>query len=850
MAPPQAGYTLLSVDDNSFNLFSLQALLEQLPQCRVINASSGQEALEILGREPVDLILLDIQMPVMNGFELAQHIKVLPQAMDVPIIFLTAFYKSEEFVRQGFDVGAVDYLTKPLDNQQLLNKVRMYLRLIEKERQLRQANTRLRRELEFNRQLMETIPLPLFLKDADGCYLEVNPAFEELVGRTMPELLGKTCREVIAAKWCKTCEDHDQRLLAGKDQTLSCEMQIQRGDGSWADVVFTKSRIEVHEDDFTGIVGVLTDVTERNRAQQEITTQKALLESLLDSIPDIIFIKDGDGSYLGCNRAFEQLVGAKRAEVVGKTDYDLFEQELAAEFHRQDRVMLEHGQARRHDDWVTYPDGRRAMMDTLKTPYCDEHGQMIGLIGVARDITEREQLRQQLEQLSFTLDNSVEAVLIHSIEGEFVYANRAASELYGYTVEELRRDVRLWHVDRQFNPENTRKRLLAVRNKGYFTQEVENCTRDGVVFPGEVRVQNMQYGDQELFLVFVRDLTQEKFARQRRRELLAKKTILENMNDAIFIHDVNGQILEVNENMLRMYGVSAEEALSFDIARDYSAPDNDFTLLPTMWQQVVQGEVRRFEWHARRPHDGSSFYVDVILRKISLDERDVILASVRDITEQKQLRDNTLASLKEKEMLLKEIHHRVKNNMQIVSSLLNLQSLHSSDDARVVEVLEECQSRIRSMALIHEKLYQSDTLARIDFAGYVRTLCQNLFRTYKANAQAISLEVDVADVTFSINTAIPLGLILNELISNALKHAFADREKGVLFIRLQPQSGGRYLLEVQDDGVGFPAGFLLQGQGSLGMELIHTLSEQLSGSVRLGNTHDSGGYVVVEFEEA
>ncbi|QJW95803.1 sensor histidine kinase [Frigoriglobus tundricola] len=213
-----------------------------------------------------------------------------------------------------------------------------------------------------------------------------------------------------------------------------------------------------------------------------------------------------------------------------------------------------------------------------------------------------------------------------------------------------------------------------------------------------------------------------------------------------------------------------------------------------------------------------------------------------DITERKRTEELIKASLREKEVLLKEIHHRVKNNLQIVSALLELQSRQTTDRA-AVEMFRESRGRVKSMALIHERLYRSLDLARVDFAEYTRQLAGDLFRTYKVSGD-IRLEIDVDIPALSIDIAIPCGLLLNELISNCLKHAFAAAADGCIRVALHRERGTN-VVTVADDGVGFPAGTDFRNSTSFGLQLVNTLVEQLAGESVM--TADRGTTVTVRF---
>jgi two-component sensor histidine kinase/ActR/RegA family two-component response regulator len=203
--------------------------------------------------------------------------------------------------------------------------------------------------------------------------------------------------------------------------------------------------------------------------------------------------------------------------------------------------------------------------------------------------------------------------------------------------------------------------------------------------------------------------------------------------------------------------------------------------------------------------------------------------------ERKRVEEKLRASLDEKESLLREIHHRVKNNLQFVSSLLKLQS-DQIKDPQALRIFKEAQDRVRSMALIHEKLYRFSDLARIDFADYIRSLSAYLFSAYARSGNAINLGIHVENVCLRMDSAIPCGLLIHELVSNSLKHAF-PAGKGEIRIDLHPEGGQRYLLTVADDGVGCPENFDISRTPSLGMQLVNALVDQLEGDIEFANHH-------------
>jgi PAS domain S-box-containing protein len=212
------------------------------------------------------------------------------------------------------------------------------------------------------------------------------------------------------------------------------------------------------------------------------------------------------------------------------------------------------------------------------------------------------------------------------------------------------------------------------------------------------------------------------------------------------------------------------------------------------------------------------------------------LSSGEDISERRLAEDQIKASLDEKEVLLKEIHHRVKNNMQVITSLLSLQS-DIIKDQQHADMFRESQERIRAMALIHEKLYRFRDLARVDFNEYIKSLINSLFRSHGIDTGRIVMKVKVEDVSLGIDHAIPCGLVINELVSNSLKYAFPEDRKGEISVTLRPISEDEIELRVSDDGVGIPEDMDIGSTDSLGLELVTILTEdQLEGKINLDRT--------------
>ena len=224
-------------------------------------------------------------------------------------------------------------------------------------------------------------------------------------------------------------------------------------------------------------------------------------------------------------------------------------------------------------------------------------------------------------------------------------------------------------------------------------------------------------------------------------------------------------------------------------------------------------------------YDDPDLYNETDLEILSFVSDEIALA-----IEHKKAEDQIINSLKEKEILLMEVHHRVKNNMQIISSLLKLQAGYVKDK-QALELFKNSQNRVKSMSLIHEKIYRSKDLASVDFEDYVKSLSYNLFSTYGINTNKVKLELKVAKHSIDMNKAIPCGLIVNELLSNSLKHAFPKGRSGKIVVGLSINKNDEFELTVEDNGIGMQKEIDLDKLDSLGLQLIDALTSQLKGKI-------------------
>ncbi|MBP1946905.1 sensor histidine kinase [Methanobacterium petrolearium] len=324
----------------------------------------------------------------------------------------------------------------------------------------------------------------------------------------------------------------------------------------------------------------------------------------------------------------------------------------------------------------------------------------------------------------------------------------------------------------------------------------------------------------------------------------SKKTyqcILNTINDAVYVINPEIKFLEVNQGALDMYGYSRQEILGKSLDMLSAPGKNDMTEVVNTGYRALDGETQTFEFWGMRKN-GEIFPKEIKINKGTYFGHDVVVAVARDITNRKEYEKTLKKSLAEKEVMVQEVHHRVKNNMQVISSLLRLQSMYL-DNEKVKNALQESQNRVQSMAMVHEKLYQSKDLSSVDLEGYLHQIMRYLLDNYKMEFHQIKTVIRAEKAEIDVKTASPLGLIVNELITNSLKYAFPEG-KGEITLNVC-LVGDYYHLTVADDGIGLPDDFQLDRTETLGLQLVNRLVGQIDGFITLGE--GKGTKFVIKF---
>jgi len=450
----------------------------------------------------------------------------------------------------------------------------------------------------------------------------------------------------------------------------------------------------------------------------------------------------------------------------------------------------------------------------------------------------------KLQELA--IDNLNDMVVItkapkeQPLESEIVFVNKAFIEFTGYAEEELLGRKPTFLHGPETSTEVKNRIEQQIKKHDSLREEFMNYRKDGSTYWVELDMAPFPTtdGDYEYWVGINRDITKRKIAEQKLEESEKRyRAITELSFDAIFELNLDGTINNCNQRASKLFGYSKQELLGMPIKeltawdkKDLVNEDN------AIGEKTID--------HTSRRKDGSRFPTEVHTRRYQIGGNEQVIAYVRDKTSQKDFENKIRKSLKEKEILLAEIHHRVKNNLAIISGLLQMQAFNTEDE-QLLEKLQESQSRIQSIAMVHEKLYESKSFAEISVDQYIDDLLDVIMNSISSAEKSISIEKDMEHFSMDMSQAIPCGLLLNEIITNSFKHGFRNQKEGRIAISVH-QKDKMVVLSVRDNGVGLPEEFDIKKQSSLGMTLIDTLVKQLEGT--LETSSDNGAVFTVKFE--
>ncbi|MGJ5633710.1 PAS domain S-box protein [Nostoc sp. CALU 1950] len=594
------------------------------------------------------------------------------------------------------------------------------------------------------------------------------------------------------------------------------------------------------------MLGVIIDITDRKQAEAALRESEARFQAFMNNSPVLAWITDTDGHVLYLNRTYLRTFKLLPEQVIGRSISDLYPDEIARQHFDHIRTVTQTNQVLEAIEVAPRPDGSLGEFLVYKFPILGFSAQK--LVGrVAIDITERKILERELAHKQKLLDAFINSapvgITILDRKLRFSFINEALAEINGIPAA-----AHIGKTLRDIVPDLTPKLeqlLQHVLTTGEPILDVE-ITGETPKLPGVIRTWLASYFPIQsevdepisigIVVVETSDVYDELRLRKRAEQMLELQAVItRNMAEGIcLVRATDGVFVYTNPKFEQMFGYEPGELIGQHVSivnygDERTTPQEVNQAIKTA---VIQHDEATYEVQNVKK-DGTPFWSSATTSVFGHPEYGSVLVAVQqDITEQKQAKEKIKASLKEKEVLLKEIHHRVKNNLGIVSSLLQMQCRRTEDPV-VRAILRDSQNRIASIALVHEKLYRSEDLADIDFAQYIPDLTTHLFDSYNVSSSQIQLNIQVDNANLDIETAIPCGLIINELVSNALKYAFAGNRGGEIEVKFYQESEGILTLIIRDNGIGLPENFDGKKAKTLGITLVQGLVKQLRGKLEI-----------------
>ncbi len=775
---------------------------------------------------------------------------------------------------------------------------------------LPQREDSLSKSEEKYRTLIETTRTGFVIISGLGIVLDANDEYVRLTGHTeLKEILGRNVIEWTAEHdRSRNVEALERCFNDGYISGFEVDYIDREGKTIPIEV---NARMTGSGDDLQ-ILTLCRNISDRKEAEKKIQQSRRTLQQIIEFLPDATFVIDAEKKVIAWNLALEEMTGVTKDDILGKGDY-AYSVPFYGEKRpimidlisvRNPDIECRYDFIERQGDTlyseVFLPSlygGRGAFVSVKASPLFDEEGMFNGAIESVRDITAnkraQEEVRKSEERFRSLIDNSPVAISINDPDETFIYVNNKFVDMFGYTLEDCPDVMTWWRLAcpdsdyREQTRSNWNRSFEESRLFGtdMLPLEARVACKLGIMKDIEFRYTTIH--DQGI--CFYYDVTQRKRAEELlhlQRDLGIELNLITDLQEALgLILNTVSMIEGVDCGIIYLidpssgdlvsqctFGLSPEEAEMESFFRHDTENVRIIMAGKPIYLAITEETIQNLgilysPEHARLylslksmaiipiQHLGTSIAaintgsrIHTLIPEASRNALEAIGSMIGNTIARLRSIEQIKSSLREKEVLLKEIHHRVKNNLQIITSLLNLQS-RSIHDEESLKQFTNAKNRVRAMALIHEKLYQSGDYARINLPQYVSTMLGELWANYQIPGHPIGRECDMEDVILTLDQAIPCGLIINEVITNSLKYAFPGEPKSdaVIKISARRDAGGYVEIVISDNGIGMAEEVDVANSRTFGLTLINLLTTQIGGKVTIDR--DNGTKVTIRFRE-
>jgi PAS domain S-box-containing protein len=713
---------------------------------------------------------------------------------------------------------------------------------------LEKAELQLRETREQNKLLasiIEQASLPFSIGNPDGSFGLMNRAFEDLVGYTRDELATLTWSQALTPPEWQQFERSILKNLDISGKPAKYEKEYIRKNGTRVPVELLTSVVRDTKGNPLFYFAFITDLTERKKIQSNLVFQAILLNNISDAVISL----DTGFRITSWNPAAETMYGWTPGEALGKPSVEVLKSDSSKEEDLAGWDRLQDGKIVRTELIHHRKDGTAFWVDSVSQALHDHGGRVIGYLSVNRNITHRKgievALKESEEKFRIIATNTPDHILMQDRDLRYTLV---INPQIGLSEKEM-----LGKTDHDFLlPDDAetitkiKKNVMESRNAAHSNLALRNRSGETEYFEGTYVPKTDLEGNVNGIIGYFSNVTlRHRMESDLMNALSLINASLESTADGLLVMDNAGKITSYNRNFQEMWKIPGPVMES----------RNEIQLLEYLLMQVQDPDnfLEQFFELDRHPDRESYDMVELVNGRIferfskpQKIENSTVgrVWSFRDVTDRKRSEQRIIDSLNEKEVLLREIHHRVKNNLQLVSGLLDMTRMRTNDPVTQT-ILTDMMLKIQTMAQIHTRLYESREFGKINIKEQILDQVSSLSSVYSPKGHDITCEINSGEIVIPVDQAIPCALVVNEILSNAYKHAFSGRQQGVISVKAE-QVNDRVRIEIRDDGIGLPEGFDPNMTTSLGVKLIRTLMrQQLRGLFEI-RSHN-GTEVVVEF---
>jgi PAS domain S-box-containing protein len=671
-------------------------------------------------------------------------------------------------------------------------------------------------------------------------WMNVPIRLSELLGESRDKIIGRSVLDYFVEEDRDTINQQWQELISNSTNSFFLFTKMIGADKETIEVQLVCFYPGEFEKNGVDIVAYIQDLTEQNRHVRTIENQVKEHTQFIELLSDGYMLVDSEGRIKEVNNAYCRMTGYSREEVLSMTIFDI-NPDLTADDQQQLIESLRKNQSQSIE--VIHRSRQGSNLELLGTLVALERQDGLYIAGIVKNISEHNAIMRELTKQSVfnskLLESTNDGYILADAKGNILEVNPAYSQMVGYSREELQ-EMTIRELESNFSDEEIFeiiKEAMETGNVKFETSHLDRSGNDVILESSLTLIDNVE--EEPLIVGFVRDITTNILLMNKIKESEERWEGLVKDNPNAVVLTKGEEIIFVNDAVLKLYGIDKESEIVGHFLLEFIHPDD---------REKVKSRLRNLNAGGSEPpadlrfmrKSGEIRYLEVHSIQARFHGLTAIQSVLHDVTDRVLYKRSIEKSLKQKEVLLEEIHHRVKNNLAVVSGLMELKVMYTQNEELAKELTDSYQ-RIHTMARIHEMMYQNESLEDLQFHELVEQLVGSVLTAYKA--EQVHVSYDLEPVTLTVNDAIPCALILNEVVSNSVRHGFNEYEVAELSLKMEQQNG-LVDLQVMDNGSGIPDHIIENRNDSLGFTLMDMLTEQLSGKLTIKGAEDEGGTVV------